>query len=556
MTKCVAYCRVSKDREDQLNSLRNQIGHYTSLFEKDGFQGAECGVYYGKERRTETLIPLKSIFADEGISGTKLKNREAFKRMLEHAFRKEFDVIYIKNIQRFARNVEDGAGILKKLKVIGVKVVFEDGNLNNFDNEMAINVLLSTSQEESRAKGRAVQFGLHHSQKEGKWTAAAPYGYYKESAMLRPISEQIDVVREIFRQYHSGLGGNSISKWLNANGFLTQKGRPWYPSLIYNIIQNPIYIGKHITNRSVNTDVNLDSVVCNGKRYLSQKETDESEWIVTQREDLRAVDDATYYAVQDEYRKRMELNDRKGRPSTKHLFSNLLYCHSCNMAMRRKKRWGWTRQDGSRKMDVEWVCTTHDMQHDKGCPFRNSRHESDLIEKACQEIKRILADRKILQVQFEEYVRLFITDEQVSERINAIRAELNEINGVCSTNLLLLTRKIIDEEQYRAQNITLQAKKREMESNLHRYESLGIAQANARKKHEEFMKYLNAVNLNNLENITLKKLFSRIEAYTVTDDDGNEVKGLHFVWNLVDKSEDDILLGMALNSDDFNKHGL
>jgi hypothetical protein len=68
MLQSVAYCRVSKDSKDQRNSLNNQIGHYTQLFEKDGYQGAACGVYYSKERRTETITPLKSIFADEGIS--------------------------------------------------------------------------------------------------------------------------------------------------------------------------------------------------------------------------------------------------------------------------------------------------------------------------------------------------------------------------------------------------------------------------------------------------------------------------------------------------------
>ncbi|HYE12155.1 MAG TPA: recombinase family protein, partial [Patescibacteria group bacterium] len=96
--KCVAYCRVSTDKDDQLNSLENQISHYTELFKKEGYQGAEVGMYYSRDGKKEAVEYIPSIFADEGISGTKLKNREAFKYMLECAYRKEFDVILVKNV--------------------------------------------------------------------------------------------------------------------------------------------------------------------------------------------------------------------------------------------------------------------------------------------------------------------------------------------------------------------------------------------------------------------------------------------------------------------------
>ena len=94
--KCVAYCRVSKDTSDQLNSLENQIRHYSDLFKQKGYEGAECGMYYGKDGKEETVRYIPSIFADEGISGTKLKNREAFKYMLECAYRKELTLFMLK----------------------------------------------------------------------------------------------------------------------------------------------------------------------------------------------------------------------------------------------------------------------------------------------------------------------------------------------------------------------------------------------------------------------------------------------------------------------------
>ncbi len=548
MPRCVAYCRVSKDSKDQRNSLKNQIGHYTDLFEKEGYQGADCGVYYSKEGRAETFTPIKSIFADEGISGTKLKNREAFKRMIDHATRKDFDAIYVKNIQRFARNVEDGSGILKKLKLIGVKVIFEDGCLNNFDDEMVINILLSAAQEESRSKGRAVQFGLHHAQKQGKWTAGEPYGYHKENAMLVPIAAEIEVVREIFSLYLAGLGCGSIAKRLNTEGKRTRKGLPWYPTLVFDIIQNPIYIGKHITHRFENTDVNVESLVCNGVKFNSQKATDASEWIVTDREDLRAVDDECFYAAQEERKKRADLSSRKNRPSTKHLFSNLLRCHGCNQALRRKKLWGWKRKDGSRKMGVEWVCAAHDLQHAASCPFRNSWREEELITQTRMEINRVIADPRKLDDLFEQYVQLFLTNERSPEQAQAWKEELEETNEACTTILLLLTRKVIGEEQFRQQNTALQARKRDLETLLHRYKTMEAEISTARRKHDAFKQNLHAIDPEHLDNTMLKKIFHHIEAYTFTDEKNLESKGLHFVWNVADRSEDDIHLKKALET--------
>ena len=86
--KIAAYCRVSTDKEDQLNSLETQKEFFTEYTNRTG----------------DNLIRL---YADEGISGTKIKNRKEFQRMLSDAEKGLFDMVVVKDISRFARSTVD-----------------------------------------------------------------------------------------------------------------------------------------------------------------------------------------------------------------------------------------------------------------------------------------------------------------------------------------------------------------------------------------------------------------------------------------------------------------
>ncbi|WP_368321686.1 recombinase family protein, partial [Mediterraneibacter gnavus] len=86
--KIAAYCRVSTDKADQLNSLEAQKEFFSEYTQRTG----------------DVLIKL---YADEGISGTKIKNRKEFLRMMSDAEKGMFDMVVVKDISRFARNTVD-----------------------------------------------------------------------------------------------------------------------------------------------------------------------------------------------------------------------------------------------------------------------------------------------------------------------------------------------------------------------------------------------------------------------------------------------------------------
>lgn len=165
--RAVAYCRVSTNSDDQINSLKNQKKNYLELFENKKYDVADTGLLYRKDGTKEFI---KGIYADEGISGTSIKNRIAFMQMLEDAKRKEFDIIYVKSISRFAREVETLAKVLKDLKELGIGVQFELQRVNSLDSsrEFIINMFASQAQEDSRLKSDAIQYGIRKAQNQGK----------------------------------------------------------------------------------------------------------------------------------------------------------------------------------------------------------------------------------------------------------------------------------------------------------------------------------------------------------------------------------------------------
>ena len=133
LEKVAAYCRVSTDSKDQLNSYRTQIGYYTNFIAQ----------HPGWE--------LVDIYADEGITGTSLEKREEFKRMLADCRAGKISRILVKSVSRFARNTLELIETTRELKELGVVVVFEEQGIDTAQmlGEMQLTLLAMAAQEES-----------------------------------------------------------------------------------------------------------------------------------------------------------------------------------------------------------------------------------------------------------------------------------------------------------------------------------------------------------------------------------------------------------------------
>ena len=219
--RVAAYCRVSTDSAEQETSYEAQRLHYQDLI------------------RSRGDWTLAGIFADEGISGTQAKKRPEFLKMIGECEAGNVDLVVTKSISRFSRNTMDCLNYIRKLKALGIAVLFEKENINTLDakGEVLITIMASIAQQESESISQNTRIGIQYRMQQGKGrlntsvflglkNAGKPGEYEIEPS-------EADVVRRIFREYLEGYSPAAIAERLEAEGVLTGASRThWYPSTV------------------------------------------------------------------------------------------------------------------------------------------------------------------------------------------------------------------------------------------------------------------------------------------------------------------------------------
>ena len=271
--RIAAYCRVSTDSEDQQNSLMAQMRYYENFL---------------ADSETERLV---SLYADEGITGTRMDKREEFQRMLKDCRRGKIDRIIVKSISRFARNTKDCLSVLRELKDLGITVLFESQNIDtaNITDEIMVTVMGGLAQEESASISNNVRWGIRSKMRNGTVKFhSAPFGYnlYDGDLIINP--REAEIVKNIFKMFLSGMGYASICRELNESKVIkNDKETKWFPTSIQYILTNEKYIGDSLWQKNYNTSMPYRKVRNKGEleKYYYSK-THEP---IISKEDFEAV---------------------------------------------------------------------------------------------------------------------------------------------------------------------------------------------------------------------------------------------------------------------------
>ena len=142
--RVAAYCRVSTSSEDQLNSFFAQMQYYNDFI-----------------RENEGMV-LVDIYADEGITGTVVEKRDEFKRMMNDAKNGKIDRIFVKSVQRFARNSLECIEAIRELASYGTSVYFENDKIDTagMNSEMMLYVKSAFAQSESLSHSRRMKLAV------------------------------------------------------------------------------------------------------------------------------------------------------------------------------------------------------------------------------------------------------------------------------------------------------------------------------------------------------------------------------------------------------------
>ncbi len=483
-----AYCRVSTDKEDQLNSLEAQKEFFTEYTKRTG----------------DNLIKL---YADEGISGTKIKNRKEFLRMLADAEHGLFDMVVVKDISRFARNTVDLLQSVRKLKALGIETQFLTANMTSMGNsEFVLTIFGALAQEESANTSKRVKFGKKMNAEKGR-VPNIVYGYDKTIGDYFNLSvneEEAKVVRQIYKWYtEEGYGAAKIANMLNELGCKTKRGCNWSQNAVCRILTNEIYTGKIINGKEEVADF------LTGQR----KEKDESEWMVVVRPELRMIEDEVFDRAQEILKGRhTSFHMTHERQSNKHLFSTLIKCKDCGWSFRRTVR-------QYKNTYVRWVCSGHNGRGADSCPNAVTVDEEELIQALQEYFTDVLSKKKkVIDYVVKEFQRVYKAKDENLEYEKELTAELNRLRKAREKYMDMYTDDLISRVELnekiggmRKEIERLENELKMVSYHLTKGEQLEAILSSTFKTMEDI------TDVHEMTNMQLKRLIKKIEV----DKDGN-----------------------------------
>lgn len=327
------YARVSSEKDEQLNSLENQVSYYENLIKSNP-----------KWKYVEGYI-------DEGISGKSTKKRVSFNKMISDGKNGLFDFVITKEISRFARNTVDSLNYTRDLLECGVGIYFESNNINTFDqsSEFVLSLMSSIAQNELRVLSERVKFGHAQAIEKGVVLGNSRiFGYDKFKKRLVINPDEAPMVVELYELYATGdYSMKQIENIFWDKGYRNRNGNKIAHSTLANIIANPKYKGYYVGGKVKNLDL-----------FSEKREfVPEEEWTMYKDETGEIVpaivDEELWERANFILKKRSnDVKNRQGICNHANLLTGKIVCKNCGSPYYRKDS-----VDKSGNKNSKWICS-------------------------------------------------------------------------------------------------------------------------------------------------------------------------------------------------------
>lgn len=477
--RVAAYCRVSTKQDEQLNSYEVQRTHYEERI------------------RTEPKWSLVGIFADKGITGTSMKKRDEFNKMLRLCYKGKIDMIIVKSISRFARNTLDVIKITRKLREINVDVYFEEQGIHSIDpaSEFYITIYGSIAQSESENISANVKWGKAQSAKQGNVPFQCKHflGYTKKAdGEIEIVPEEAEIIREIYERYLSGESLHGIKCYLEAKEIPTPAGcSVWRQETIRSILSNEKYKGDAIINKTYVSD-------CISKRIKANNGERNKYYIENNHPAI--IDAGTFARVQEEIARRSGKPKVKqkgtktelSRYSSKYALSELLICGECRTPYRRCT---WTAKG---KKKIVWRCINRLDYGKKYCHHSPSIEESLLQDAVMRAIMQTAKQNVEVLKTLKIHIGMGLTDEITEDKTLDIQIRIAEIDAEFQKMLKAVSADNadgIDEERI----TELMNKKQRLTVQLEQYAAMRQKRESAKSRLDEIYTILDGLQNHPME---------------------------------------------------------
>lgn len=393
------YARVSSEKDEQLNSLENQISYYSEFIAKNANWTYVDG------------------YIDEGLSAATTKKRGNFNRMVEDGKAGKFDFIITKEITRFARNTLDSIQYTRELLNAGVGILFQNDAINTLDedSELRLTIMSGIAQDELRKLSSRVRFGHAQAIKNSVVLGNSRiFGYRKNDGKLVIDEEEAQMVRELFELYSTGqYSMKQIEVIFWDKGYRNHNGNKISHTTMSGIISNPKYKGYYVGNK-----VKVVDLFTKKQKFLPQEEwvmfKDESGGIVP-----AIVSEEIWEAANRILKKRSDdVKNRQGICNHANLLTGKIYCSKCGLPYYRRDS-----VDKRGNKNSKWVCSGK---------IKNGAASCDSFAIYEEELKPILFEmfnetETDAEKLIEEYISMYRElekDDSAAKRIASLKSQI------------------------------------------------------------------------------------------------------------------------------------
>lgn len=482
----VLYGRVSTDREEQKNSLHNQI-------------------VLGESVAKEKGVMIVDRYIDSK-SGTGIKSREGIQHLIEDAKAKKFDVVIAKSVSRLGRNMLQSLQTADQLEKLNIRLILPE---DNYDSEtsstrLMFNLKAVLAEEESAKISERVKLGLQSSAREGKFASSIPpYGYKINPTTKRlEIDEEFaPIVKKIFELYlYEGWGMSKIGNYLMKMKITTPRaaagarnaGFRWHQQTIKGILKNPNYTGALVQHRTETTNR-----LGNSETYKTRKEVDTQYQIVVKN---------THPAIvsQDEFDSVQALMKAKGKAKSngkESLFANIAVCADCCTGMHFKSdRRNGAYVCGGYVKHTTMYCTSHIIE------------EKKLLEAVKKDITSLIKENKSIEKLYGTAEKKALTAQaSLVTELKKLEKQSDKLSQQFNSLLSLHAEGIITSEQFKDKNKEISQQQLTTANRRMELKALIDEKKDLDKNIQAFKKVIqNFLNLNMSSQQDLKQFLQRL----------------------------------------------
>ena len=415
------YYRLSRDEDEELNSLTNQRSIIAGYAEKNGF-----------------TIAGESF--DDNVSGMHF-DRDGIEKICEAVEQNQIDAVIVKDLSRLGRHRTQTAVFIDYLKKHDVRVISVTENIDtsNENDDLVIGMKQIINDMYAKDASRKIRSTYRQKQKEGI-VIIPPFGYFKDknTRQVVIVEEAADTVRLIFKLYLDGYGFKQIAKKLNADGVHTpayyqqtllgknvphtwpqiSKQQLWISTTIKRILENEFYAGTLICHKTRTDKINKTF------RFIPPEEQYRHENAVP-----AIIDRETWQQAQFLLQKRVKDRVRAAPGQKIHRYTGIIECADCHSVCTARTR---KLPQGGRR--VEYICNTYHRYGKEYCTTHLIREEvlDDLVYKELLRVKKMAhANWEAIDALAKDWAaQKFNAERQIDrlqERVSVLKNEVEQI---------------------------------------------------------------------------------------------------------------------------------